>query len=98
MILIYIRATSSKKSAFEHAEGLCFQHLPRDVANVNTRKTMFDPYISFAIDRSKAVLLQLFSAFLRSFIFRGSVALYCHYSRAKRKCALAHAQDAQIQF
>ena len=25
--------------------GLGFQHLPRDLANVNAGKTMFDPYI-----------------------------------------------------
>ena len=25
--------------------GLGFQHLPRDLANVNARKNMFDPYI-----------------------------------------------------
>ena len=30
-----------KTSAF----GLGFQHLPRDMANVNARKTMFDAYI-----------------------------------------------------
>ena len=28
------------------AFGLGFQHLPRDVANVNALKTMFDPYIN----------------------------------------------------
>ena len=27
------------------AFGLGFQHLPRDLANVNVWKTMFDPYI-----------------------------------------------------
>ena len=27
------------------AYGLGFQHLPRDVANVNAWKSMFDPYI-----------------------------------------------------
>ena len=27
------------------ASGLGFQHLPRDLANVNARKIMFDPYI-----------------------------------------------------
>ena len=26
------------------AGGLCFQHLPRDLPNVNALKTMFDPY------------------------------------------------------
>ena len=29
------------------ASGLSFQHLPRDLANVNAWKTMFDPYIEF---------------------------------------------------
>ena len=29
------------------AGGLDFQHLPQDLANVNARKTMFDPYIIF---------------------------------------------------
>ena len=28
------------------ASGLGFQHLPRDLANVNAWKTMFDPYSS----------------------------------------------------
>ena len=28
------------------AYGLGFQHLPRDLANVNAWKTMFDPYIT----------------------------------------------------
>ena len=27
------------------ASGFGFQHLPRDLANVNAWKTMFDPYI-----------------------------------------------------
>ena len=27
------------------AFGLGFQHLPRDLANINVWKTMFDPYI-----------------------------------------------------
>ena len=31
----------SKTEAF----GLSFQHLPRDLPNVNAWKTMFDPYI-----------------------------------------------------
>ena len=29
------------------AYGLGFQHLPRDLANVNAWNTMFDPYIGF---------------------------------------------------
>ena len=31
------------------AFGLGFQHLPRDVANVNAWKTMFGPYIGCSI-------------------------------------------------
>ena len=30
------------------AFGLGFQHLPRDLANVNAWKNMFDPYIVYA--------------------------------------------------
>ena len=30
------------------AFGLGFQHLPRDLANVNAWKTMIDPYIGFS--------------------------------------------------
>ena len=32
------------------AAGLDFQHLPRDLANVNAWKTMFDPYIEVRAD------------------------------------------------
>ena len=31
------------------AEGCGFQHLPRDLANVNAWKTMFDPYIKISL-------------------------------------------------
>ena len=34
------------------AFGLGFQHLPRDLANVNAWKTMFDPYIDTPCDFS----------------------------------------------
>ena len=37
-----------KTSAF----GLSFQHLPRDLANVNEWKTMFDPYNGNALKLS----------------------------------------------
>ena len=30
------------------AFGLGFQHLPRDLANVNAWKTLFDPYINLS--------------------------------------------------
>ena len=33
------------------AYGLGFQHLPRDLANVNAWKSMFDPYIDFLMRR-----------------------------------------------
>ena len=42
-----------KTSAF----GLGFQQLPRDLANVNAWKTMFDPYI----DRGKLLISQFLS-------------------------------------
>ena len=38
------------------ASGLGFQHLPRDLANVNEWKTMFDQYISFRINPGKYML------------------------------------------
>ena len=31
------------------ASGLGFQHIPRDLANVNAWKAMFDPYIVFSL-------------------------------------------------
>ena len=34
------------------AFGLGFQHLPRNLANDNARKTMFDPYMNAQADRS----------------------------------------------
>ena len=36
------------------AFGLGFQHLPRDLANVNAWKTMFDPYIHRGTERRKS--------------------------------------------
>ena len=35
------------------ASGLGFQHLPRDLPNVNVWKTMFDPYIKRLLFRNK---------------------------------------------
>ena len=35
------------------ASGLGFQHLPRDLANVNAWKTMFDPYIVVYVDEQR---------------------------------------------
>ena len=36
------------------ASGLGFQHLPRDLANVNAWKTLFDPYIE-SVKHKKSV-------------------------------------------
>ena len=33
------------------ASGLGFQHLPRDLTNVNAWKTMFDSYINMSVSR-----------------------------------------------
>ena len=38
------------------AFGLGFQHLPRDLANVNAWKTMFDPYTETVIGDNKKAL------------------------------------------
>ena len=35
------------------AFGLGFQHLPRDLANINALKTMFDPYIRYTENGTK---------------------------------------------
>ena len=35
------------------ASGLGFQHLPRDLANVNAWKTKFDPYINMTSHESQ---------------------------------------------
>ena len=40
-----------KTAAFGHG----FQHLPRDLANVNAWKTMFDPYIEFDFQHHKTI-------------------------------------------
>ena len=37
------------------AFGLGFHHLPRDLANVNAWKTMFDPYIANVIQIERIV-------------------------------------------
>ena len=37
--------------------GLGFQHLPRDLANVNAYKTMFDPYIVSVELRHATIIL-----------------------------------------
>ena len=39
------------------AYGLGFQHLPRDLANVNACKTMFDPYINNLLSTSHFTLI-----------------------------------------
>ena len=41
---INIRQVGPREVLKTAASGLGFQHLPRDLANVNAWKTMFDPY------------------------------------------------------
>ena len=46
MIFQYINVCPVPREMLKtSAYGLGFQHLPRDLANVNAWKTMFDPYI-----------------------------------------------------
>ena len=46
MIFKYINVCPVPREMLKtSAYGLGFQHLPRDLANVNAWKTMFDPYI-----------------------------------------------------
>ena len=71
------------------AYGLGFQHLPRDLANVNAWKTMFDPYIerpqlsylrTCYID--KHYMLFSFIMFCQSDMLSSSVVILCvhfHY-------------------
>ena len=56
------------------ASGLGFQHLPRDLANVNAWKTMFDPYIHLPIwllfytkESLSRMLLVVLQKFYRAF-------------------------------
>ena len=47
MIFQYINVCPVPREMLKtSAYGLGFQHLPRDLANVNAWKTMFDPYIN----------------------------------------------------
>ena len=39
------------------AYGLDFQHLPRDLANVNAWKSMFDPYINVLISAAAIAIV-----------------------------------------
>ena len=46
MVFQYINIPQVPREVLKtKAFGLGFQHLPRDLANVNKWKTMFDPYI-----------------------------------------------------
>ena len=50
MIFQYINVCPVPREMLKtSAYGLGFQHLPRDLANVNAWKTMFDPYITIII-------------------------------------------------
>ena len=45
MVFQYINICQVPREMLKtEAVGLGFQHLPRDLANVNAWKTMFDPY------------------------------------------------------
>ena len=46
MILSFINISKVPREVLK-IEGKGFQHLPRDLANVNEWKIMFDPYIKF---------------------------------------------------
>ena len=48
--------------------ALGFQHLPRDLANVNEWEIMFDPYIVMCLYRRRLFLQSLFSL---AVFFRG---------------------------
>ena len=45
------------------AYGLGFQHLPRDLANVNAWKTMFDPYIEKMLVFQRCFNVEYWSVF-----------------------------------
>ena len=45
------------------AFGLGFQHLPRDLANVNAWKTMFDPYINKIIKKKGTIQISDYQSF-----------------------------------
>ena len=50
MIFQYINVCPVPREMLKtSAYGLGFQHLPRDLANVNAWKTMFDPYIELRL-------------------------------------------------
>ena len=46
--------------------GLGFQHLPRDLANVNAWKNMFDPYIGDAAAEEHKILQMEFNCLTKS--------------------------------
>ena len=50
MIFQYINVCPVPREMLKtSAYGLGFQHLPRDLANVNAWNTMFDPYIEMLV-------------------------------------------------
>ena len=75
MIFQYINVCPVPREMLKtSAYGLGFQHLPRDLANVNAWNTMFDPYIDHSVFRtpserlllSKSYFLRLFTDFVSS--------------------------------
>ena len=54
MVFQYINIRKVPRELLKSAaSGLGFQHLPRDLANVNAWKTMFDPYNITSLSASK---------------------------------------------
>ena len=61
MIFQYINVCPVPREMLKtEAYGLGFQHLPRDLANVNAWKTMFDPYIQHLLIISAGLLWKWF--------------------------------------
>ena len=58
MIFQYINVCPVPREMLKtSAYGLGFQHLPRDLANVNAWKNMFDPYIVLCTSPDDALYL-----------------------------------------
>ena len=63
MIFQYINVCPVPREMLKtSAYGLGFQHLPRDLANVNAWKTMFDPYNRNQIFSNKEIFLMSFNS------------------------------------
>ena len=65
------------------AFGIGFQHLPRDLANVNAWKTMFDPYIIIIINYSFITIPLIHSLVILNDMYFGH--MYLFWSKIKIK-------------